>query len=246
VAPVVCGDQHGHAVGVEALQQVHDLVGELRIEISGRFVGEQDRGTVYHGARDTHTLPLAGGEFDGMAFLLGKQSHLIEGRAHATPGLQMTHAAYHQRQRHVVEHGALGEQLMVLEDHADLAAEKGNAPARQARQVALVDNDLTARRAFREQQQADQRAFPRAGMANQEGHLALVQRKAHAPECIEAAHIAFVYLADANHGRESGDGRRASVIGFFQTWGLMPGVWRLSTEFRVRRKKSLIAGSGLW
>ena len=81
----------------------------------------------------------------GKAFLLAQQSHLVECRAYPAPDLLVSHARHDQRQGDVVEHGAVGKQPVVLEDHADLAAMLRNLASRQASEVASVDHDLAAR-----------------------------------------------------------------------------------------------------
>src|SRR5262245_2433012 len=49
---VVGRDQHRDADGVEALEQVHDLEGEVGIEVAGRLIGDQDRRLRDHGTGD--------------------------------------------------------------------------------------------------------------------------------------------------------------------------------------------------
>ncbi len=50
---------------VQAREQGHDLDAGLRIEVTGRFVGEQDRRIVDERAGDGDALPLTAGQFVG-------------------------------------------------------------------------------------------------------------------------------------------------------------------------------------
>src|SRR5882724_10023302 len=56
----------GVAVGVELVEESHDLVAGLGVEVSGGLVGEDDGGAVDEGASDGDTLALASGELVGL------------------------------------------------------------------------------------------------------------------------------------------------------------------------------------
>src|SRR2546421_4292394 len=57
--PVVGGDDDGRAARVRVEEELEDAVGQRRIEISRRLVGEQDGRLVDQGARDGDALLLA-------------------------------------------------------------------------------------------------------------------------------------------------------------------------------------------
>ena len=65
-AKVVAGDEYGDADLVEIDENLHDLARKYGVEISGRFVGEQQHGLVYHSARDTDALLFATGQGAGI------------------------------------------------------------------------------------------------------------------------------------------------------------------------------------
>src|SRR5580704_18420676 len=56
---IVCGDDDGGSLGVDAREQRHDLVRSLGIEIAGRLVAEQDQRIVDERPRDRGALLLA-------------------------------------------------------------------------------------------------------------------------------------------------------------------------------------------
>ena len=94
-----------------------------RIEIAGGLVGNEQRRLGHDRARDSHALLLAGGELERPALLLAEQADLIERRAHALVDLAPRHAGDDERQRHVVRHRPVVQQLVILKDHAELAGE---------------------------------------------------------------------------------------------------------------------------
>jgi hypothetical protein len=113
---------------LKAAEQVHHLAREVRVEVAGRLVGDQHRGLAHHGAGDAHALLLAGRELEREAGFLAQQADLVERRPDALVHLAARHAGDGQRQGDVVEHRAVGEQLVVLEHDADQAAEGRDLP----------------------------------------------------------------------------------------------------------------------
>ena len=55
---VVAGDQHRGAEAIDVFEHSHDLRRQTRVEVTGRFIGQQQRRTVHHGTGDTDTLLL--------------------------------------------------------------------------------------------------------------------------------------------------------------------------------------------
>ena len=63
---LLVGHQHDRGpAAIELLEQRQDLHRGRRVEIAGRFVGEQDRRPVDQGARDRHSLLLTAGQLSG-------------------------------------------------------------------------------------------------------------------------------------------------------------------------------------
>ena len=93
--------------------------------------------------------------------------HLLADRAAAL-------ALHLERVGDVLGRRAVGQQLEVLEYAADVAAQHRHLGALEPRQVAAADDDLAARRLELLQQQAHERRLARAGRADDEHELALV------------------------------------------------------------------------
>src|SRR5581483_8043393 len=170
--------QHADADLVEAHEQGHHIHRQLRVEVAGRLVGQQQRRLGHHRAGNADALLLAAGQGQRVGLLLAEQAHRVERGADAAADVVAAVAADQQRQGDVVEHAALVEQARVLEDHADLAAERRNLAALHLRGIAPLDDHLAARRPRQQGGQAQQGALAGAGGAGEEGHLALAQREA--------------------------------------------------------------------
>src|SRR6056297_529853 len=177
---VVRGDHQRHPHIVEALEQAHGLQREFRIEVAGGLVGDQQRGAADDGAGDAHPLLLAAGQRLGHLLLPAQQAHLIQRGAHPSADLALAGAGDDQRQRHVLEHVAVEQQLVVLEHHADVAPVTRDATAPDLGEVLVVHHDAAPGGPLDQRDQLQQRALARARMPGDEDHLpgVHVQREA--------------------------------------------------------------------
>jgi hypothetical protein len=196
---VVGRDHHGHAHLIEALEQSHDLERELRIEIAGGFIRNEQCRFGDDRPRDAHPLLLAGRELQGAIALMAEQADLVERRAHTLVDFALRHAGDDQRQRHVVRHRPVVQQFVVLEYHTDLAPELGDAARLDARRILLVDEHLTARGTLDEGDQFQDASLACARVAGQEGELAAADVKRHAGEGFAAVRVPLVDLVESNH-----------------------------------------------
>ena len=116
-------DEHdGQAVlGVEALEDVHDLDARARVEVARRLVGEQDRGIVHERPRDGDALLLAARELVRVVARAVAQTDGGERRERARAALRgrRRRALVQQRQLHVLERARAREQVEALEDEPD-------------------------------------------------------------------------------------------------------------------------------
>ena len=131
-------DHRNVALAGAARDQLHDLDRGLRIERGGRLVGEHEIGLLHQRARDADALALAArelvgalvgeiGEADGVEQLEGALD--VGGGKPAQPRPPDRHIAEPAAQ-HVLDHREPLDQVVFLEDHADVARAWRAAPAR--------------------------------------------------------------------------------------------------------------------
>src|SRR5579864_8500175 len=115
---------------MELAQQAQDDFFVLRIEIAGRFVGEDDPGIVDQSTRDANALLLATGKLGGQ--VVGSISESDAGQR-LGGFLLVSHAVKILRQHYVLDRGEEGDQVKLLEDESDLftAHEIGRASCRE-------------------------------------------------------------------------------------------------------------------
>src|SRR5262249_7390356 len=120
----VVGDHQYAALGIvrDLGQELHDGVAVLAVERRGRLVGEDGRRVAHDRARDRHTLLLATRELAweraGLVPEPDPRQRLLAFDDRACRVL----AAHVERQADVVGGGKRGEQMIGLEDEADLLA----------------------------------------------------------------------------------------------------------------------------
>ena len=125
------GNQHHRASGPVKLRQMPDHLGGIfRVEVGGRLVGEDEIGSRNHGPRDGDTLLLAPGELVGSPIGHSLQTHLGEHLLHPSAALGRGHLLKQHDILDVFDHVENGDQVVGLEDEADMiAAEVGQLVA---------------------------------------------------------------------------------------------------------------------
>ena len=134
--PVVVGDddQRDAALAVELEEQLMHVVAGGRVEVAGRLVGEHGARRQHDGARDGDALLLAARQLAGLVLEAVRRGRPASSTARAARAASSQALARDQRRHHdVLERGEVRQQVMELEDEADLAiAERGELPLAHA------------------------------------------------------------------------------------------------------------------
>src|SRR5580700_1335977 len=92
----------------------------MRIEISGRLVGQHQARTLNHRSRYRHPLLLATGKFRRPAMKLVLEPDHLENLLGPLPRLAFGHARDQRRHHHVFERVEIGQQIMKLKYETEL------------------------------------------------------------------------------------------------------------------------------
>src|ERR1700704_3102554 len=137
--PVVGRHQHGGATGIDLQEQLNDLPGGGRVQVSRGLIGEKNPRIMDEGAGDRDALLLAArklvGVFALFSFEPNDAEHFLDLRLEVAQRA-LSHA---QGEGHVVEDGQVGQQLEILEDHPDLPAEVRQVAPLEAAQILALD-----------------------------------------------------------------------------------------------------------
>ncbi|EFF45487.1 hypothetical protein XAUB_04150 [Xanthomonas citri pv. aurantifolii str. ICPB 11122] len=168
------GDQHdGQAqLAVDLRQQLQHRGGGLRVQRAGGLVAQQDLRPGGQRTRDAHPLLLPARELRRILVGVLLQSDPGQQFGHARIDLGTRCAGQFQREGDIAGHGARGQQVEVLENHADAATQGAQALAVQRGNVLLADQQAAAAGLFQPVDQPDQGGFPRAGMADDAEYFA--------------------------------------------------------------------------
>ena len=113
---------------MELLEDVHEVHGQVEIEVARGFVGQDQLRVGDHGPGDGHPLLLAAREPLARRIALGLKAQSADHGPHAPLQMGALHAAHLQGHGHVVEDSAVGQDLEVLKDHAHLAPQFRDVP----------------------------------------------------------------------------------------------------------------------
>ncbi len=168
---IVGRDKQRYTDFVESLEQFHDFERQFRVQIAGRLVGNHQWRSGYHRPGDTDALLFAGRQGNRVLLFFLEQTDLIERCPHPPPGFTVPEALNYKRQRNVVVHRPVMEQLVVLEDHADVAPEAGDAAPADTVCILTIDDDLASRRPLDQGDEPQQGALAGPRVSGQEHHL---------------------------------------------------------------------------
>ena len=137
-----------------------NLVGGLRIEIAGGLIGQHQARMQHHRARHGDALLLAAGKLGWPAMKLVGQAHQLQHLAGAPRGLAFRHPRDQPRHHHVLQRGEVGEQVMKLENEAELEVAKvGQRPIAEREQVLALEIDLACGRRLEASEHVEQSRF---------------------------------------------------------------------------------------
>jgi len=185
---------------VERVDERENLLGALVIEIAGGLVGDDDLRVCHNRARDGNTLLLAAGKLARIMMRAVFQTNDAKRRHGAVAALPGAEPGQQQRQLDVAERGQHRDEVVELEDEADVAA----APARQRAlgqraDVGSVDHDLAGRGTIDACDQVEQRRLAGARRPHEREEFALGHAEVDAVEHGDLLRIALVDLAHLLH-----------------------------------------------
>jgi hypothetical protein len=156
---VVRDEQNGFVqIAIEGIEQVEDFLGRARIEITGWLVRDDQRGIGDDRPCDADTLLLTAGQLAGTVLEPIRQSNQVEGVEHLLLALRARQRQQQERQLDVLVRGEDRQQMIELENEADVPG----APARElalrhSRDEIVADPDFARGRLIESGNQIQQR-----------------------------------------------------------------------------------------
>ena len=201
---LVGDQQYGQPqLDVDLLEQGQDGAGGLGIQGRGGLVTQQHLGGRCQGSGDGDPLLLPAGEFGRIGVGASLETH--QGQQFQHPGLDagLVPPRQFQREGDVGGDGARGEQIEVLEDHADLAAGLGQLAIAEGGQVLAIDHHLAVGGPLEQVDAANEGALAGAGGTDHTEDFALGYMQAHITQGVHgvtAFTVDFVEGIQLDHG----------------------------------------------
>ena len=159
---------------LDALDLHLHLHPELGVQVGQRLVQQQNGGMGHQGAGQGHPLLLAAGELPGIALVHAGELYQGEHVLHPLPDLLLGQLLELQAEGHVFKHRHMGEQRVVLEENADVAA-----VGRDGGHIFAVHQDLPGGGLGEAGDHAQRGGLAAAAAAQQGDHLALGGLQVH-------------------------------------------------------------------
>src|ERR1039458_9026682 len=161
-------DQRGLFFDAEILEQLDDFTTGVRIEIAGRFIGQEQFRLVDERAGDGHALLFAAGKFGRPVLHTVLETNPGEQVASARPGLADGSAGHARRQTDIFERIEFRQQMIRLKNETDaVVAEKRQLTLGECGQVLPGKMDFARVGRVKSADEMEQRAFAGTGRAAQ-------------------------------------------------------------------------------
>src|SRR5690349_12025324 len=190
---------------VQGLEELDDLARLAGVQVARRLVGEEERGAGDDGAGDANELLLAAGELAREEVLLADDAEPVERVGDERLPLRLAHAAVLERDVEVLGDGEVVEEVVLLEDEADVAAaERGAVLEAHAVHRVAAEVELAVPLVVEEAHDGEQRRLAGAGGPHDGHELARLDVERDAAEHPALAGADVVRLLDVAHRDEGG------------------------------------------
>ena len=152
---------------VQTLDERHDRIRRLRVEVPGRFIGQDDRRIADERSSDRNPLCFTTGELGGDVIEARAEANSLEGHSRRSPPPPHGPTSIEQAIGHVIESRVTGQQMELLKDEANLASSQRRQLAiRQRGDVVSRHFDSPRRRPIECAHQMEQGRFAGAGRSD--------------------------------------------------------------------------------
>src|ERR1700674_4094442 len=195
----VVGRHHDRrAAGVDLQQKLDDLPRGGRVQVSSGLIGEKDPRVMNEGPGDRDALLLHTRKLVWFLVFFPFQPHNAEDFLDLR--LEMTQGAlgHAQREGNVLKDGQVGQQLEILEDHADLPPQVREMAPLEAAQILPLDMDGAGGGLLLANQETNQRRLAGAAGTNEKDEVLLGNFQRDVAEGDSAVGIGLLHALEAD------------------------------------------------
>ena len=188
---------------VELLEESHQAIGQVLVDVAGGLVGDEEARATDHRARDRNALLLSARERRGTRLQVIGEADPGQELGHVLGDLRLRDAGDAERQRHVVEGREMLDQPEILEDDADPPPERRHLSPRRGRDLAAEERDQAARGTLGEIDQLQQARFAGAAGAGEEVEGAGLEMERDIAEYFRPRAVSHPDILETNQVRAS-------------------------------------------
>ena len=188
-------DRGGLELLVQALELDAHLHAQLGVQVGQRLVEQEHLRMAHDRAPDRDALALAAGELPRLALEQRLDAEDVGGFAHPLVDVVLRIAAHLQAEGHVVEHGLVRVERVVLEHHGDVAVLR-----RQVVHHLLADADLARGDLLQAGHHPQRRRLAAARRPDQHEELLVADFEVDVLDGVKAVVVVLVQVADRDVG----------------------------------------------
>ena len=160
----VCYHDDGGALFVQIGEQLHYFITVGRVQVTSRFIGQDQLGVIDNGAGYGYTLLLTAGQLLRVVITTVHDLHLIQYNFYALFALGTFYAKIDEGQLDIFKHCELVDEVKALEYEADVAfAQVGPFAFVEMRYLGAIEDKAASIRIVEQTQDIQESGFPTAG-----------------------------------------------------------------------------------
>jgi len=199
----VCYHDDRGTLLVQVRQKLHYFITVGRVEVTGRFIGQDQLGVIDYGAGYGYTLLLTAGELLRVVIAAMHDLHFVQYHFHALFAFGSFYAKIDQGQLDIFKHGELIDEVEALEYEADVAfAQVGSFAFVEVRHFYAIEHEAPAIGIVQQAQNVQKSGFSAAGGAHYGDEFPFFDFEAKVIQC-DCFHlfgtVYFLKVTDLDH-----------------------------------------------
>src|ERR1035437_8673027 len=194
----IMGDENqGFALGIQFIENFHNLHAGGGIEIAGGFIGQDDERIVDQRAGNGHALLLAAGKFKGFVIDPIRESDARGKFAGAFPAFVFGTILVVERDFDVLHHRKLLDEIVRLENETKpRSTNSGEGVVIHARHILATEQIVAGRGPVKTAEEIEHGGFAAAGRTHDADVITGGDVKGHTAQCLNRVRTHLVGLAD--------------------------------------------------
>lgn len=208
---IVARDNNRRASQIDAIKELHDIPGSIRVEVSSRFVCKKNGGIIRKCPGDADSLLFATGKLLGIGVCTVQHPYEVQNLRDSPANFLSRGSSYVQCKGDILPGGLLRQKSIVLKNHPDLAPESGNSAASKPCYVLPIDKYLPTCGNLFSIDKLEKSRLAGTGRTDQKGELALVDIQAYVLQSLYFVRVNQRYISKFYHLQQPAQNTRGAT-----------------------------------